>query len=261
MSEPHQDGAPLWLPGRARAFGYAQDLEPLDTGWNEHDTHQLLYAAAGTLRLEVGGALWLLPPQRGAWIEAGTPHRVTSGRPTRLRTVYFDASVEGPDSPCCVFAMTPLGREMVLHAMRWPEEGASDRQAILFFEALAGLCREWGESPLDFRLQRPRSEELRRAMDYALERLGEDPRLEDAARHAGVSGRTLSRRFAEETRSTWRQFLHSARMLRAMELLSAPDQRVTDVALEVGFESLGAFSQAFRLFAGETPSDYRSRSR
>jgi AraC-like DNA-binding protein len=47
------------------------------------------------------------------------------------------------------------------------------------------------------------------------------------------------------------------RMLRAKELLLAPDSSVTAVALAVGFAETGSFSAAFRRLSGVAPSRYR----
>jgi AraC-like DNA-binding protein len=58
----------------------------------------------------------------------------------------------------------------------------------------------------------------------------------------------------------WSQFAHRARMLRAMELLAAPDITVIEVVDAVGFLSVSAFHHAFRAFTGETPSSYRKRA-
>ncbi|TNF28829.1 MAG: AraC family transcriptional regulator, partial [Deltaproteobacteria bacterium] len=80
-----------------------------------------------------------------------------------------------------------------------------------------------------------------------------------AARAGGMSERTLLRRFVSETGGTFRDYLHAARMVRAMDLLLDPTARVTDVALALGYESLAAFSRAFRAYSGESPRDFRAR--
>ena len=46
-----------------------------------------------------------------------------------------------------------------------------------------------------------------------------------------------------------------------MELLSANDLRVTDVCLEVGFQSLGSFSSLFHKSVGQPPITFREKSR
>ncbi|MDF2698207.1 MAG: AraC family transcriptional regulator [Labilithrix sp.] len=60
------------------AFGLAEELETFTSHEHRHDKHQLLYAASGTMTLTASGQRWLLPPQRAAWIAAGTPHLVHS---------------------------------------------------------------------------------------------------------------------------------------------------------------------------------------
>jgi transcriptional regulator GlxA family with amidase domain len=44
-----------------------------------------------------------------------------------------------------------------------------------------------------------------------------------------------------------------------MELLRDTDRPVTEICFDVGFSSLGTFSQTFRNVVGEPPSTYRAR--
>lgn len=246
----------------APAFGLAEDLTPFRSEWHSHAKHQILYALSGALHLEVASGAWLLPPRRAALLVAGTRHLVRSERPVALRTVYLaEDLLPRPAWDCRVFSVSPLAREMLLYAMRWSHESpADDPLARPFFLALAALAAEWAEKDAyPFRLPAARSDELRRATEHALGRLGDPLAIEDLARAAGVSTRTLARRFADEMQSSFRGWLHTARMLRAMDLLAAPEARVTEVALEVGFESLSAFSASFSTFVGENPRDYRRR--
>jgi len=247
---------------RAPAFGLAEDLAPFRSEWHAHAKHQVLYALSGTMHLEVASGAWLLPPRRAAFLAAGTRHLVWSERPVELRTVYLAPHLLAqPPWDCRVFSVSPLAREMLLYAMRWTHESdPEDPLARPFFLALAALASEWAEKDAyPFRLPAARSVELRRATEHALARLGDPLAIDDLARTAGVSTRTLARRFADEMQTSFREWLHTARMLRGMDLLAAPEARVTDVALEVGFESLSAFSASFSTFVGENPRDYRRR--
>ncbi len=246
---------------KAPAFGLADELEPFRSRWHAHRKHQLLYSAAGALHLEVEGAQWLLPPQRAGWIPATMRHRVRATGPVALRTVYLEPGCGAPEAWAPrVFAVSPLAREMILYAMRWgPACAPADPLARAFFEALGALLGEWLGDARPYYLPAARSPELGRAMRLVLERLGEPLTVAEVARAAGLSTRTLARRFADEAQTSWRRFLHDARMLEAMDLLARPGARVTEAALAVGFESLGAFSRAFERFAGESPRDYRRR--
>jgi AraC-like DNA-binding protein len=44
-----------------------------------------------------------------------------------------------------------------------------------------------------------------------------------------------------------------------MFLLRETDQTVTDICLDVGFNSLGTFSRTFHAIVGQSPSEYRQR--
>jgi AraC-like DNA-binding protein len=151
---------------------------------------------------------------------------------------------------------------MIQFAMRWDrnrDPALNDEGADRFFLSLALVCADLAQHSDEFWLPRAKSDELAKAMAYALENLAADPAFEAAAGAAGVSGRTLARRFDEETNMSWQQFVRRARMIRAMELLCARDAKLIEIAQEVGFQSQSAFIAAFREFTGETPSGYRRR--
>ncbi|WP_428266055.1 AraC family transcriptional regulator [Haliangium sp.] len=245
----------------APSFGLAEEMGERDTGWHTHNRHQLLYAVAGSLHLEVAAAQWLLPPQRAGFIPAGVDHRVRCRARVALRTVYLAADAAGLDElDCCVFPVTPLAREMLVHATRWGARRAPGQQAVAeaFFHALGLLAREWIRAEVGLRLPRPGSPDLTRAFDYALSHL-EDATMGAAARAAGVSARTLARRFQAETGLSWRSFLRTARILRAMDVLAQPGVNVTEAAFAVGFENLAGFSKSFRELTGESPREYQKR--
>lgn len=253
---------------RAPSFVLEDELPPFSSGWHTHRRHQILYSQRGSLRLQVGGAQWLVPPQRAAWLAAGVPHRVWSSTPVSLRTAYLARSLDRDATGCRVFELPPVGRALLEYGARWgPETTTRDARATAYFAVIADLCREWAQTPDRFSLPAARTPEIERAMAITIEGLDaghagrERNTLADVARAAGMSARTLQRQFTAETGSSWRTFLMQARMLRALELLAVPGARVTQVATRLGFTSFGAFTRAFAQLAGETPRDYVRRSR
>lgn len=145
--------------------------------------------------------------------------------------------------------------------MRWGPETEQDALASNVFGVLAGLSAEWAAGPLPWHLPVARSPELTRAIDYVLAHLDAPLTQPKVAKIAGLSTRSLNRRFAQETDTTWRSFLHTARMLRAMELLADPTARVGEVALAVGYDSFSGFSHAFKRFAGVSCTAFRAEWR
>lgn len=244
------------------SFCLTDEVDAMSSDWHVHRRHQLLYAARGTLHLEVADAQWLLPSQRAAWIAGGVSHRVQAARPVELCTVYLDPclNVQVLEGACRVFVLPAFAREMLLYSSRWgPMREAADPVAESFFNALVHLLPEWTSEPREWRLPRAKTPELEHAMAFTVANLGKSPSLAEVAKAAGLSQRTLSRRFEEETGSSWRRFLLTARMLRAMELLATDGAHVTQTAFAVGFESPAAFTHAFTTFTGERPRDFRER--
>ena len=75
---------------------------------------------------------------------------------------------------------------------------------------------------------------------------------------AHVSEAHFIRSFRAVFGETPHRYLQRRRVERSMFLLRETDRSVTDICLDVGFNSLGTFSRTFREIVGETPSGYRS---
>lgn len=85
--------------------------------------------------------------------------------------------------------------------------------------------------------------------------------IRDAAREAAMSPFHFIRRFHAMFGATPHQVRIQARLDRAKSLLALSDYSVTDVCLEVGFTSLGSFSDLFARRVGAAPSVYRREMR
>jgi transcriptional regulator GlxA family with amidase domain len=97
----------------------------------------------------------------------------------------------------------------------------------------------------------------RDAMDRTYAQPLDVPRL---ARIAHVSPAHFSRTFRATFGETPHRYLQRRRVERAMFLLRETDRSITDICLDVGFNSLGTFSRTFRDIVGEAPSTYRGRA-
>jgi transcriptional regulator GlxA family with amidase domain len=79
------------------------------------------------------------------------------------------------------------------------------------------------------------------------------------AQIANVSEAHFIRTFRATFGETPHRYLQRRRVERAMFLLRATDRSVTDICLDVGFNSLGTFSRSFQAIVGESPTTYRER--
>lgn len=80
--------------------------------------------------------------------------------------------------------------------------------------------------------------------------------IQAISRELGMSRRTLQRRLADENVS-FKQLVGVARHEQARELLADPALDIKEVAFLIGYEDQNSFYRAFRLWEGETPSNWR----
>ena len=81
--------------------------------------------------------------------------------------------------------------------------------------------------------------------------------LADAARASRLSRYHFLRAFQQIEGVTPLKYVRGVRLARAKARLATTSMRITDIALEVGYESSSAFSMFFRAEAGVSPSAYR----
>ena len=94
-------------------------------------------------------------------------------------------------------------------------------------------------------------------LDWIRANLASPLTLEDIAAHAGISTRTLIRRFREQTGTTPLQWLHRARIRQAQHLLENTDHSIERIGAQVGFTSPTAFRDRFKHTTGINPRSYR----
>lgn len=153
------------------------------------------------------------------------------------------------------------GLDLCLHMIRrdWGSAVAADAARL----AVTPLEREGGQAQFIVHLQPPvpQGSALEPVLAWIEEHLGEELTLETLAQRGGMSGRTLSRRFREQTGITPLQWLVRARVRRAQLLLETTDYTVDRIADQAGFGSPTAFRERFKKITGTSPQTYRAAFR
>lgn len=81
--------------------------------------------------------------------------------------------------------------------------------------------------------------------------------LDEIAESAGLSLRSLQRRFRKQLGVSPHVYYLNTRLNRAKQLLRQTDMTVTQVALACGFGSHSHFSTAFRKVSGRSPIEFQ----
>ena len=222
---------------------------------HSHERAQLIHATAGTMRVATPDGVWVVPPQRALWMPAGMRHGIVMLGEVTMRTLYLrdDAASFMPQA-CHVLPVSPLLRELIVRAtelpMQYDEGGPAGHVVALILTELRGL------QSLPLQLPMPRDSRLHSLCQALLDAPGDQRPLAAWARTINTSARTLARHFQSETGLSFGAWRQQARVLEAMGRLGggAP---VTQVALDLGYESVSAFSAMFRRAAGGSPSQFR----
>jgi AraC-like DNA-binding protein len=224
---------------------------------HQHPWVQLSYAAEGVLTVETASARLVAPPHRGVWIPPGLAHGVHCAPDTRIRSLYLLPEVV-PARACGVVEISPLLRALILafsqFEVEYDEAGAEGRLVGVMLDQLAAA------PACELMLPWPADEQLAPICRY----LAAHPDCQQPMKHfsaqLNVSDKTLSRLFSRHTGMSFRQWRQRSRLLAALPLLER-DMRITDVAIECGYDSLSAFIAAFGELLGCTPGEYVRRNR
>ncbi|MBV4475248.1 GlxA family transcriptional regulator [Pseudomonas botevensis] len=82
--------------------------------------------------------------------------------------------------------------------------------------------------------------------------------LAQMAREAGLTERTLKRRFQLATRLSPNVYLQKVRIDKAKKLLLSSGMSVKSIAYEVGYENVSFFVRLFKTQVGQTPGEWRN---
>lgn len=219
---------------------------------HDHDRDQLLYATSGTMRLRTEREAWIVPPDRAAYIPAGTDHSVSMHGTVEMRTLYIDADVTParPDK-LCVVAVSNLLRELIL--------ALSEEPMIYETGSRGGLIAQLIELELQraqklaLQVPLPKDPRLQRLCAELLTDPSDRRTLEAWSEVAGASPRTLARLFESDLGMSFNLWRQRIRFQSAMEALSR-GQPVSRVAADHGYRSVSAFSAAFGKVMGIPPS-------
>ncbi len=100
---------------------------------------------------------------------------------------------------------------------------------------------------------------ITRAKAYITEHQTEELSLEQVARSVHTSKFYFCKMFKKSTGVHFTDYLSRLRTERARNLLLNPNLRISEIAYEVGFQSLTHFNRVFKRILGQSPTTYRAQ--
>ncbi len=229
-----------------------------EVDWHTHGRAQLICVESGLLTTRTRHGTWSLAPGSAGWMPAAEPHTVAIDGPLRgWGMVLAPALCHDLPADPCVIGISPLLQAVALRVCDWPiADAASARQQHLI-EVLLDEIRAAPRQRMH--LPMPRDRRLLKIASQLLAEPADDRSLAQWAAWAGLSTRSLTRHFREETTLSFAHWRQQARLAEALRQLSE-GRAVSDIAHALGFSSSSAFVTVFRRHFGVPPGRYLARA-
>ncbi|RDS80927.1 AraC family transcriptional regulator [Dyella psychrodurans] len=221
-----------------------------------HKRGQCLYAIVGVMTVTTTEGAWVVPPGRALWIPAGVAHMVHMGGSTSTRSAYVLAEVAakiGLPAHCTVIAVSPLLDALLSEAVDLPAEYALGSRDDRLMRLLIDEITRMPSLPLNTPL--PQDPRLARLCGALIQSPSLEIDIDTMAHKAGMSRRSFTRLFRQQTGMSFSNWRQQACLLAALARLGRGEP-VTRVAMELGYSSTSAFTAAFRRTLGTAPSHY-----
>lgn len=98
-----------------------------------------------------------------------------------------------------------------------------------------------------------------KAKQFIAEHYSESLSLDQVAKAVNTSSFYFCKMFKRITGLNFTEYVSRVRIERAKNLLLNPNLRISEIAFEVGFQSLTHFNRVFRKMVGLSPTDYRGK--
>lgn len=219
-----------------------------------HSRGQLAFSGESVITVSTAGGRWVTPPNRAVWIPPQVFHETSASADVTMHSVFVreDLTATLPQAVTAV-AVSPLLRELILHAVQFPDASAVTAPEQRVLDVILDQLRAIRMAPLD--LPMPKDKRLLKICEAILRDPAARTSLQEWEQTVGASRRTITRLFPAETQLTFDEWRKQAVLLEALRRLAA-GQAVSQVALELNYDSSSAFIAMFKKSLGATPGKY-----
>lgn len=213
-------------------------------GWHSHRRGQFLYGNSGYMTVMTEEGAFMLPSGYAILLAPDLPHAVETFGKTEMHSVYIEESALRGDwdrtrilkvSPLLDASIQALAREPLLY----DEDGRGQHLSALILDEI----RLADEQP--FAVPLPAERQLRKLCRNLLDDPGLDLTIDDWADEVGMSRRTMTRKFRQETGMSfieWRQRLRISHVMQRR----AEGMPLAAASVEAGYQSASALRKVMK---------------
>ena len=236
-----------------------------------HKSCEFIYLYSGVTTFVIGQKEYFIKEGESLLLQ---PYQIHSSKNSQnaviliisfpLSQVYsFAATLEKavPSSP--FFILSPKTRDYVLNCI-FGDFVPTDRiikhpvpDALTSKGMLYAICADYMKQ-ITLTRTNIKSESLFSAcLNYIEENYAESITLNDIAQHLNYDYSYLSRYFHEVFGISFKTLVNQYRCERASVLISSTHEKMSDIAMQCGFQNIRSFNRIFKLLMGCTPVEYK----
>ena len=218
--------------------------------WHWHEELEVIFVAAGTLKLQIPGGEYLLQEGSLVVLNSNVLHSLSGHPAGALRSMVF--------SPFLITggADTVFYKNYVRALLACPDFSVWQNLSQLLLHCYAQLLPRLSAQKPAKSADTVRIEQM---LQYMQASYAEPITLADIAQAAGLSERECLRCFHRTIGDSPVQYLLKYRLMQGAVLLRAsPAASIAEVSAACGFDSPSYFSKQFRRFYQRPPREYRT---
>ncbi len=228
-------------------------------GWTHfHRALELVYVISGTLHAAIDTdsfqisageyALFLSNQVHSVWTEAKSESWIAIFGEEFVP--HFASIIKNKQGQRATFRLSDATHRFVQQQIAEADPSIMMRKACFY-----AVCDEY-LSQVQLCDRKSSDIKIGKIFDYIAEHYKEDLTLESVAKEFGYEYHYLSRLLNKTYQFNFRQTLNEYRIEAAKELLDAGGKRISEVALECGFQSIRSFNDVFKRITGCSPNAY-----
>jgi len=228
---------------------------------HQHNKTQLLLVYGGIAYLQTAEKDFYIPSNHYIWIPKNYPHNLMfNTQDLYIVNIYFpEKKAVGFYDELGIYPVSKLLAEMLSFSERWQGDYFKGSWEFEFLITLKGVLSK--ENLKKFSIQLPTTDDkrLNAIIESFRNQLNENLSLAIIARQSGTSVRSLTRLFQTKLHITFVQYLKMLRIIRAMELIKDTDLNMTEIAYEIGYSNIAAFSNNFQQLTNMRPTEFKTK--
>ncbi|PCJ49224.1 MAG: AraC family transcriptional regulator [Gammaproteobacteria bacterium] len=225
---------------------------------HRHDWDQLVYALEGVLEVRSNEGHYIIPTQQAVWIPANRQHSISTINGAKLRSVHLEKSlVTSFGAHIRVLKVNALVREIIHKVSSFEFKEDMGKPQLRLLQVLVDQISLLDVVALGLPLSNDHL--ILPILSHQQANPSSNKSLDDWSSELGASSKTISRRFKTLLGMSFSHWRERLKLHTAIHWLNEK-RPVTQIALDLGYESLPAFIHMFKRNMGITPGKFDSHT-